>query len=260
MTEKELLDDIRYLLKNTPILYQYMSMSGGKPFLENLKLMLKNPTIFNDPYDFYEGLISFEKIPKIFLEELIKTKESYKNLTENEVRKAFVDIAYPKQIEQQGISCFSEKGDNMLMWSHYSNSHTGICIGFDIVKLYYGLNLKQNQKSALIRVKYNDNLEPIEYFENKNTAIFNLFRTKAKCWNYEKEVRLTIFPMSFDNEKRELIDFNTDSIERIYLGSKIDKNDEEFIINYCTEKLPNVKLFKMELQRQSFKLIPRLIE
>src|SRR5712664_2095644 len=33
---------------------------------------------------------------------------------------------------RNGLLCSSRNGDNLLMWSHYGASHTGICLGFDI--------------------------------------------------------------------------------------------------------------------------------
>jgi hypothetical protein len=32
--------------------------------------------------------------------------------------------------EEVGVLCFSEKYDNILMWSHYAKSHTGLCVEF----------------------------------------------------------------------------------------------------------------------------------
>src|SRR5260370_34750674 len=32
----------------------------------------------------------------------------------------------------KAILCFSRNWDNLLLWSHYGASHTGICLGFDI--------------------------------------------------------------------------------------------------------------------------------
>lgn len=33
------------------------------------------------------------------------------------------------------MTCMTETYDNILMWSHYANSHKGICIEYDVKKL-----------------------------------------------------------------------------------------------------------------------------
>lgn len=32
--------------------------------------------------------------------------------------------------ESVGVSCFTERADNLLLWSHYAGQHTGVCIEF----------------------------------------------------------------------------------------------------------------------------------
>jgi len=257
MNEKELLEDIRYLLKNTPILYQYMSINGGRPFLENLKLMLKNPTIFNDPYDFYKGLVSFDKIPKEFLEELIKKKESYKNLTENEIRKAFVDIAYPKQINQQGVSCFSEDGENMLMWSHYSNKHTGVVIGYnyqsvqDCVGKIAGSDVDYRIHPNKLRTgEYAGEIHEILESEYSTRKLF----TKHPSWAYEQEYRLLTTESNggrFSIPKK--------CICELYLGCNIDEDIKNALLNivndldidiYDMVKTSNTDLIRQKVVKQ----------
>ena len=38
--------------------------------------------------------------------------------------------------EAIGVSCFIEKPNNMLMWSHYADKHTGICVEYDFSKMF----------------------------------------------------------------------------------------------------------------------------
>ena len=48
---------------------------------------------------------------------------------EEMVRQHFLD-----DLEQFGISCFTTKHDNFLMWSHYADNHRGVCLEFDFSK------------------------------------------------------------------------------------------------------------------------------
>ncbi|WP_214826490.1 DUF2971 domain-containing protein [Chryseobacterium sp. ISL-6] len=47
---------------------------------------------------------------------------------------------YEKYVENVnrnfGIYSLTTKNSNLLMWSHYGNSHKGFCIGFNTEKLF----------------------------------------------------------------------------------------------------------------------------
>lgn len=77
--------------------------------LEKQRIYLSPSGTFNDVY---EGLPigKFENL-------------SYEKL------KALTDLAY--------ISCFSERKDSLLMWSHYANSHKGFCVEYDLKLLHF---------------------------------------------------------------------------------------------------------------------------
>lgn len=82
---------------------------------------------------------------------------------------------------KSGILCFSRNWDNLLLWSHYGASHTGICLGFDIPDEY------------CLDVHYQPNLLQIDGPEDVNEAfIMRMLRTKHESWSYEQEVRLFI--------------------------------------------------------------------
>jgi hypothetical protein len=83
-----------------------------------------------------------------------------------------------------GLLCFSRNWDNLLLWSHYGASHTGVCLGFDIPdddpKNRYGTD-----------VLYQPNLIQIRHPDDVNFDLAErLFRTKHESWSYEQEVRL----------------------------------------------------------------------
>jgi hypothetical protein len=123
MNEKEIKEDINYILNNVPYLYQYISISGALKFIDNLQLMVSKPQRFNDPYDCIYDLIQFKHIPKKYLQN--GHKEDY-------VRELFSKKIFPDTLKNMGVSCFSETGDNMLMWSHYADCHQGICVAYNL--------------------------------------------------------------------------------------------------------------------------------
>jgi len=255
--------DLLYIYNNVPIFYKYTKVDSFEAIVQNSSLTFKNPTVFNDPYDCFPGLISFKVVPLNFRKYLIEKYKPLldqeiltriKNSTDNEIIKYFRDVAFPAEHSRLAITCFSEIPDNLLMWSHYADSHMGVCIGFDIKKLYFDIIMHQ---PAIIKVKYRDNLLKTEYFKSPMEAISNCFRIKAKCWNYEKEIRILLTNLTLDSSKITYIPIKKETINCIYLGSTINAENEEKVKSLCSSELPNVKIYKMELDNKFYKLVQR---
>lgn len=253
--------DLNYIDKYVPILYKYTRVENFKAIVSTLGLTFKNPTIFNDPYDCYPGLISFDDVPENFRQNFIEKYRPFLNSeiikrietsTDNDVITAFRDLAFPTELSNIAISCFSEKLDNLLMWSHYSDSHKGVCIGFNLRKLY--LSLKEYHP-ALIRVKYTDKLIQTDYFRNPKEAISNWYKIKSDCWSYEKEIRIVLTNLKLDSTKQIFIPIAKDTISSVLLGSIIDPLEESKIKSICLRELANAKVYKMSLKSDSFNLI-----
>ena len=83
-----------------------------------------------------------------------------------------------------GIGCFSEIPSSILMWSHYAEGHSGLCLEFeasDDTPLF----------GTAQKVGYSEEYPCVDYFETANDLQVDLiFLTKAKEWHYEKEWRI----------------------------------------------------------------------
>ncbi|WP_297480123.1 DUF2971 domain-containing protein [uncultured Photobacterium sp.] len=105
--------------------------------LQHLKIRYTPLTSLNDP---------FESIPLFKLDDLrykyIKKTLSKFNLSEDETIKLVDDKikVMPDNIRKKiisglgdsfGVLSLSRSRHNLLMWSHYAQSHTGFVIGFD---------------------------------------------------------------------------------------------------------------------------------
>lgn len=74
------------------------------------------------------------------------------------------------------ISCFLTSNTNRLMWSHYANNHSGICLEFEID------NILENLHPCY----YTDSFPEMNWKSNN----INLSLIKEKAWEYEAEWRL----------------------------------------------------------------------
>ncbi len=248
------------------IVYKYLdlSLSTHRASVEKTYAWFADPLNFNDPYDCttsfaFHLLAENEGLCRGFFE--AKLKNQYSGITaselEFEVNKnvQFMvskkgDYEFFKQMDRDapdrkkmlsefGIFCTCMINDNILLWSHYSNKHTGICLGLNAYAL---LSSFEDRGSG--EVKYQDFplIPPPE--DDNDQAILDTFQpiffNKAKFWNYELEYRFLQYPC----KKRDISISN--AIESIYFGINTPYDDEKFIIDLCKVLNKGIKLFKAE--------------
>ncbi|WP_444936035.1 DUF2971 domain-containing protein [Microbulbifer sp. JMSA004] len=166
--------------------------------LVNKEMWLPKPEHFNDPFDcsLTPGGIKTTDDQLHQLSELIRelydSAEAEKQIAEiierNSLKpvKEVEDTSIKKHMNEareSGVFSLSEKNDDILMWAHYANNHTGFCVEFE------RKNIENNFLSHFMCRKVSYTSE----YPNLNRIIdlldVNLF-TKAKGWEYEAEWRL----------------------------------------------------------------------
>lgn len=103
-----------------------------------------------------------------------------------------VETIYSEKNEYR-LTALSETPDNMLMWSYYAESHSGIVIGVEL----------DDQEADLVPIDYVDNLA-IE--KNHHDVAKRILSKKYRLWQHEHEHRVFIRRQSFVHVKlKELI-------------------------------------------------------
>ncbi|MGO4312602.1 DUF2971 domain-containing protein [Pseudomonas sp. KB_15] len=150
-----------------------------------------------------------------------------------------------------GLLCFAGDWSEPVMWSHYAQKHTGICLGYDV------------NRSTVQQVSYQDDrilpaLNPTRKLDNLNEELQQrLLCTKSKGWRYEEEYRrfvclndayaegsLHFWPIKGDIQLVEVI---LGSLCELPLGPMRQRVKQHF---------PNATVFKSRLAFQSFKIVP----
>ncbi|EAW1174419.1 DUF2971 domain-containing protein [Salmonella enterica subsp. enterica] len=156
-----------------------------------------------------------------------------------------------------GVLCLSKTKNNPLMWSHYTNNHTGIMFELDS-----SIMKKLPQLHNTIReVKYTETYPEITYelikgmnkkmFPKESKKLFEtIASTKQKIWEYENEVRSII---SLKNNNR-LLTLPKECFKSITLGCAMTDNNKNEAIRNIQKNLPNTKIFKNEISRSSYKM------
>ena len=165
----------------TDIIYQYAKFDIAlDEILLKQSLQFSDPISFNDPFDCNEKLLkinfddrlSEEAISNLTLKISRQEKREFKRKFENPINQA--QILKDKRKEFK-LSCFSESDDEILMWSHYADKHSGICIGFNFPHKY-------DEKFILSPVKYLGELKELDGATDVNRVILYWMTTKSIRW------------------------------------------------------------------------------
>ena len=89
----------------------------------------------------------------------------------------------------RAIACFSDRSDDIVMWSHYANGHRGFCLEFDTAIKPFStarpVNYSDDFPSLPLKVLFSK-----DYADADTDLLLQAFvLTKAKCWEYEHEWR-----------------------------------------------------------------------
>lgn len=166
------------------------------------------------------------------------------------VRKVSLDSSIDKKFRLLCLnSPLIETGADILMWSHYGNSHKGFRLHFND-EFLNGKELG----SKVMNYAEDDQPRPAMHIADRYVAekfseyVKVALSMKAKCWHYEKEVRFLIHPDHCIHDietKKEFIDFNPLGLERIDLGISAD-ND---VLIDLAELLKEPRYEHVEIQR-----------
>lgn len=173
--------------------------------------------------------------------------EAILNELENEVVKVRDELYLPflkDFLSKMTITCFSSSGwDNQLMWSHYANSYSGICVEYDFKKMdsFIGFMYPVKYSSVRPTISLKDlGLTELKQDENGKlitdevdiSAIFSYLLSKNKCWSYEEEWRI----INVEGEPYTPLFVETPFIESITLGLDLDDICKQLLWDVCNER------------------------
>jgi len=138
------------------------------------------------------------------------------------------------QLIKLSISCFSEKYDNILLWSFYADNHKGICLEYKTIfnegnncLLFDSSDLNINHPVPMLKVNYVE--KPLEKINVLYTKCFTeqlkiFLSTKSKIWEYENETRCIISNSQFKNYPNAKL--KKKCINRCFFGINTDENEK----------------------------------
>jgi hypothetical protein len=242
-------------------LYKYRSFSskGLAEIFERNEIYFSCPTQFNDPFDCNPNVVihrnrdKFRKWMRRVIKEREPTWDKYKinqllNNSDNVRRfksKSFQRDLFKNFTSGLGVLSLSEKCNDILMWSHYSDSHKGICIEFD----------SKDETSVFwenYKVKYEEEYPTVNVMELEHIEEWlKTFTVKALHWEYEAERRIL---KTQDKGGPGNYKFRPEQLKSVILGACISDENKEKVHEWVQDYPASIQIKQAKLNENYFKV------
>ena len=241
--------------------YKYRSLAGdGLKFLETLltlnEIYLSAPEQFNDPFDcsptfdfsctreeaeaLADRTLARDTVTRT-PEELRMAKErflaSFPILNLDEAHE-HMRTAHERAVrDAMGVYSLSARMDSPLLWSHYADSHHGVCIGFHPET--YPFNIAQ-------QVDYSKKRNAVNPFKQTHDQVMaNSILQKSEDWTYEAEWRIAL-----PNAARKSISFEDGAITEVIFGARMLQEHQDLVRSWISGHRP--KFFQASISTRTF--------
>lgn len=185
--------------------YKYRSINDKENLIKDYTIdaLINNYFIFSSRLNFndlFDSKVEIIKPSANELKRIINANKAAKKEIGHYLRKGKItvegeeflyklEIAINDLIDSYGFLSLSSNPVSNLMWSHYADSHKGICIEYksefvQAQEVFYEDSIPQLNINEMIRQKYFP-----EYSKDFGLNIWRALRTKLKEWEYESEYR-----------------------------------------------------------------------
>lgn len=120
-------------------MFKYKDINGARFIIRDKTLKFSRPDHFNDPFEFYDELVEFD-ITQSYFKKIVEKRTEDRNRIKVHMKIFEADKSdfiaeliqqFKRRKDSTKVSCFSNINQNILMWSHYAQNHTGVCIEFN---------------------------------------------------------------------------------------------------------------------------------
>jgi hypothetical protein len=138
-----------------------------------------------------------------------------------------------------GMLCLSGAPDVPLMWSHYADSHAGVCLGFDPQASHFA------QAQPVRYARRRPVVDPTT--QSKEQMLDASLFTKSLDWAYEEEWRIVLPSGPGFYELKS-------SLRSIVAGAAIESKHFQELLAWTSSLQESVEIYRAVLSRHSFEL------
>ncbi|MCK4814200.1 DUF2971 domain-containing protein [bacterium] len=263
MVRREKIEKLVEIIRPYPTeyLYKYRTMQSKEleEIFSKRQVYLSDPTKFNDPFEcrpvltFHKSSIKRERYLKRLAKERFPTadKRAIKKLMKGK-KPMLTDMDHLKTVYRTFISnnavySLSEKNDDLLMWSHYSDSHRGLCIEFDASK-------KGSLFWEALKVIYQNDYPTVNVMglgEGEPEEFRKALLAKSNHWKYEEERRVL-------KDERDggpgMYTFPSELLTGVIFGALMPAKDKEILMNWIGDYPTNIKKYQSVINDKRYQL------
>jgi hypothetical protein len=219
-----------------------------------------SPARFNDPFDC--ALPPAVEIPSEDEVELVRRHYLKKPGLPIKARFEFQTLPYPDLrdmlvraarstlesvvkdfLEKKGVTCFSERNDDLLMWSHYGGRYTGFCLEFSTGAEPFHKCMPVRYVSAPPKMSIAGILVSRDF-----RLVEELFCTKSEAWAYEREWR------AIHHVAGTEFCYEPETLTGVYFGPDMDRQALEVICLVLQGQNEHVRFWAGERSTTDFKV------
>lgn len=160
-------------------------------FYRDRMVRISPRSALNDPFEIRPSLDALSKYAKTHLKESL-SKERLDHFLNSSYDGMFKIHGGAPMFNDYGVFCLTETRTNLLMWSHYANSHKGMVIGFDVEHPFFNQNLGATEDHYGIDVGRIHRVMYSNYRATESVDATDWYLLKSDEWIYEKEHRLIL--------------------------------------------------------------------
>lgn len=247
--------------------YKYRPMNTLELVQRVEKIVLHNeiffapPSSFNDPFDL-KPVFSLDAPPERQREDYLRLSRQFQPHLSDVQHNAEADNVMAKSLNAEniadttaviqsmhahaltgvGVFCVSTKRDDILMWSHYADSHKGVCLEFD------GMSplMARAQK-----VDYSPKRVPInQYADDSMAKMEKAMLTKSECWTYEAEWRLLRL-----EDGPGSVQYRPSNLTGIILGALASRATVDTVRKWVSQRASSLAIYRATTSSQNFELL-----
>ena len=155
----------------------------------------------------------------------------------------------------KGILCFSAAWFDPVIWAHYSDKHTGLCLGFEIPEIQGNPESDESRRVAYISSPLSFPSDFLTLPDPERFAIVQqILFTKYEHWAYEQEIRVWA-PLQNEEDGLHYLEFD----EKLKLVEVIIGAKSSDAVTSITRAIPDlagqVKISKARASYNNFQMV-----